>query len=68
MPTVQGKLVGDVFTPDSILKKKNRNSYNEILTPVSVNFSIIIKGLLTENTCSKGHYCINGQNWNIDSK
>lgn len=22
MPTVQGKLVGDVFTPDSILKKK----------------------------------------------
>lgn len=32
MPTVQGKLVGDVFTPDSILKKKNRNSYNEILT------------------------------------
>lgn len=22
MPTIQGKLVGDVFTPDSILKKK----------------------------------------------
>ena len=24
MPTVQGKLVGDVFTPDSILKKKKK--------------------------------------------
>lgn len=27
MPTIQGKLVGDVFTPDSILKKKIKKNF-----------------------------------------
>ena len=30
MPTIQGKLVGDVFTPDSILKKKKLKRISQL--------------------------------------
>lgn len=34
MPTVQGKLVGDVFTPDSILKKKKTETVTMKFLPL----------------------------------